>query len=900
VIEERVRFSCPRCGKRYKTPRTRFEPGGGRLGVLCSGCQSRLRVLLEESGARAELLEDAVGPGDVHHHDIEEDVAEAGEVSHGHAHAHAHAHGHPHLPSPGEKVGRYQIESLAGRGGMGAVYKAFDPTGNRSVALKVLPRSAAPEAAARFQREIEVQGNIHHPNLMPIFDSGESDGFRWYTMELLREPLSLRDLTLLAHSGESARSPRLKAVASLEGLIRHVLIPVARAIHHANLKEGVLHRDLTPYNVLVDAMGLRPYVIDFGVCTLLERKNPALLNVPLETSPVIDGQRTVTGTLVFMPPEQLRGQSDRRGDVWALGALLHAAVTGEAPLAPAAKAVVGKAARLEGLKLLIEQAHREGNAEEEAGFRESLLALQEGRDRTPADLHKDILRGTYEPRPPWIHPALDAVIAKAMAVDPDDRYRNAKELADDLEAWLDGDAVEALAEKQNGVGRVLYRARLGFQRHRGWITVVAAVALVGGAIAFWPKGESGPPVPERQAAAEKAYRAAMDPLRLSSRDADPAGPLLGKWIAVDPEDPKPWQAYKEVVARREAEKVARQKGTLLDALAEAEKLGDPAGIESATAALAAYARLVDDKDLLVRARGFKTVAFFGRSGQVSVRRVEADGHVGPSQPFTGTLEPGRWVAVSSAQGRDVFVPVDVLRSGDRLTVEVPVEPTGAPEGTVFVSGGRVKGPLGESQVPALFWERTEVTVERYGAWLATLPAEEQAQRVPRVAGAFGEAPRPLWEKRDGKFVPPKNLAGLAPVDGISLYDARAFASAQGRRLPTAQEWAWAATGPFAAPTAVGSLDALFRLPLGVGPDVRTPSDVDAFPEDVSPFGLRGMAGNVAEWTGSLATLGGTSGWLVMGSGYGLPPERAIVTRAVPEPGWKPLPGVGFRCVLSVP
>jgi formylglycine-generating enzyme required for sulfatase activity len=255
------------------------------------------------------------------------------------------------------------------------------------------------------------------------------------------------------------------------------------------------------------------------------------------------------------------------------------------------------------------------------------------------------------------------------------------------------------------------------------------------------------------------------------------------------------------------------------------------------------------------------------------------------------------VAVSVIEGNEAFVPFEVERSKDPLRLD---RPPSAPDGTVLVPTGRVKGPLGESQVPALLWERTEVTVERYGAWLATLPADEQAQRVPRVAGALGEAPRPVWDKREGRFIPPKSLAALAPVEGISLYDARAFAAAQGRRLPTAQEWAWAATGPFAAPTPVGSLDAVFSLPLVVGAGAQRAVAVGGSEDDVGPFGLKDMAGNVAEWTATLTTYEGTNGWLVMGSGYGLPPERAIVTRAVPEPGWKPLQGVGFRCVLPAP
>lgn len=902
---EPVRFTCPRCAKRYKTPPARIEEAGGRLGVLCSRCHARLRVRLVDGVTETDLLSDTAGePG----------TPAEGAAGAAPAEETAAPGAVPVTASlgVGARLGRYQVEGVLGQGGMGTVYKAFDPSVNRSVALKVLDPDAPPEDAARFEREVQVQANVKHPNLMPIYDSGSSDGLRWYTMELLREPLSLRDLVLMMRSGEAGRSPRLKPAASFQGLVKHVLLPVCRAIHHANVREGVLHRDLSPYNVLVDAAGLRPYVIDFGVCTLLERKNPRLQDLPLETSPVIDGQRKVTGTLVYMPPEQLRGQSDRRGDVWALGALLHAAVTGEPPLQPVAKGAVPRADRIEGLKLLIEQALRDGDASEVARFRATLLALQQGRERTAGDLHRDIVQGNYQPRPPWLDRALDAVIAKAMAVDPTRRYRNAKELADDLEAWLDGDAVAALAEQQSGFGRLLYSVRRGFQRHTALVGVVLVVGLGAAAFALWPRGPQGPSSQERAApllaaadvaaarqdwtAVEKAARAALEADPTSRR----ALALLQGAAAMPPfERGVAW--VRSLVARAEE---ADRTGAVADA-AEARAalravlrahLFEPAAVGAPEEAdLAARRRVAEDRRPLVVTKPGDVVL-------AGARRVGAEGRVEPEDgwPRDGALAPGRWVLRFAGGGRELWVPLEVAPTADRVPAACPVDPAALPPDCTYVPAGRVKGPLGESQVPALLWERTEVTVGRYGAWLATLPPEEQALRVPRVAGGLGGAPRPLWEKRDGRFVPPKSLAAEAPVDGISLYDARAFAIAQGRRLPTAQEWAWAATGPFAAASPVGNADALFRLPLVLGSAEPRPRAVASTDEDVGPFGLRDMAGNVAEWTSSLATLDGVNGWLVMGSGYGLPPERALVARAVPEPGWMPLQGVGLRCVQPAP
>lgn len=879
MTPESVRFVCPRCDKPYRAPRQQVEASGGRLGIRCSSCGQPMRVRWTGAGAEVEPLPEGSAPPVV------------GEEP----------HAPDALPAVGERVGRYELQGLVGRGGMGSVYRAFDPATNRVVALKLLSPGAPEEAAVRFQREIEVQGNVHHPNLMPIFDSGAAGPLRFYTMELLREPFELSQLILLARSGDAARTSRLKPLATLAGLVRHVMVPVCEAIHHANVREGVLHRDLTPSNVLVDAVGLRPYVIDFGVCALLERRNARLAHLKAPTTSAEGGVRRVTGTLTYMPPEQLRGEVHHHGDVWALGALLHAIVTGEPPLAPAVKAVVPRSDRLEGLRLLMEQAEREGDLGEVEQYRTKALELKEGRERTLADLHRDILDGRYQPRPPLLDAALDAIIAKAMAPEPGQRYRNARALRDDLEAWLGGRAVEALVERHSGVGRSAYRARLLLRRHRGWIAAGTLVALGAAAWLLWPQRDGGPGLPERKRAAAARWteqNRSLEPLQ------GPARRALAGWIALDPEDPAPWEALEARRAQVAAAQEALERSQRRSALEEAERSGDAARVSAAAARLSEVAERAQDAELLALAQGLRRLEIAGGApgGVLSVRAVEADGSIGPARAAPRALAPGRWIVVSAAGGREGWTPVEVARSKEPLRVGPLPEVAALPEGCVFVPAGRVRGPQGESQVPALVWERTEVSIGRYAAWLATLPMEEQERRVPRQAGPLGEAPRPLWTRREVGFAPPQGTNLLHPVDAISLYDARAFALAQGRRLPSAQEWAWAAAGPFAWPTPVGEVGRLFSPDdgLALGSGVRAPHAVGTEASDVSPFGLRDLAGNVAEWTETLATFEGTSGWLVMGSGYGLPPERALLKRAAPEPGWRPLSGVGFRLVFPLP
>ncbi len=876
---ETVRFTCLRCGKPFRAPRAQVEQGGGRLGVRCAACGKAMRVRWAEGQLEVEPLPDGAAPS----------APAAGAAPPGDLAG---------LPAAGARIGRYELKGLAGRGGMGAVYRAFDPAGNRTVALKLLAPGAPEEAAARFQREIEVQGNIHHPHLMPIFDSGEVDGQRYYTMELLREPFELSQLILLARSGEAARAPRLRALSTLEGLVRHVLLPVCEAVHHANVREGVLHRDLTPSNVLVDAIGLRPYVIDFGICALLEKHPARLSRLSAPPAAVEGGTRRVTGTLTYMPPEQLRGQHDRRGDVWGLGALLHAIVTGEAPLAPAVKATVPRADRLEGLALLIEQAEREGDLAEAEAFRAKRRELEAGRERTAADLQRDILEGRYQPRP-LLDAALESIIAKALSPDPAGRYRNARALGHDLAAWLEGRAVEALVERHRGLGRWVYRLRLSLRRNGRWIAAAAAaLALGAGGLALLGRGPTGPGLPERKLSAAARWREASlarPPLAGAAREA------FGAWVALDPSDPAPFEALAGRQADDELQQRRAERERLLGELGEAERSGDPRRLEGAVAQVVALAERTGEEGLLGRARGERPLTLTGPGAAAfrALRPVSAEGAVGPAQPPAPRLPPGRWIVVCEEGGQEVWTPVELPRGEGALTVGPVPAPAGVPAGMVFVPAGRVEGPTGDGAVPALLWERNEVSVARYAAWLATLPLAEQELRVPRLAGLLGEAPRPLWRRTESAWAPPGGTNPDHPVEGVSVYDARAFAAAQGRRLPTAAEWAWAASGPFRLPTAAGSLARAFQRAAAPtsGAGALLPHAVGTDPEDVSPFGVRDLAGNVAEWTGTLATVGGVSGWLVMGGGTGLPPERALVARAQPEPGWRPLQGVGIRLVV---
>ena len=203
---------------------------------------------------------------------------------------------------------RYVIERELGQGGMATVYLAEDLKHHRKVALKVLrPEIAVTVGAGRFAREIEVAARLQHPNILPLLDSGEVEGFFFYVMPFV-EGESLRDR--LARSGEFAIPDAVR-----------ILMEVADALSHAHA-HGVVHRDIKPDNVLLS--GRHALVADFGVAKAVTEAT---------------GQRLLTstgvalGTPTYMAPEQATADphQDHRVDIYALGVLGYELLTGRAP-----------------------------------------------------------------------------------------------------------------------------------------------------------------------------------------------------------------------------------------------------------------------------------------------------------------------------------------------------------------------------------------------------------------------------------------------------------------------------------------------------------------------------------------------------------------------------------------
>lgn len=282
-------------------------------------------------------------------------------------------------PNAGRRrVGPYRLLRLLGAGGMGEVWLAEQAHPQRQVALKLLrPGQAQGEMLARFVREANLLARVEHPGIARVYEAGSVDGVPYLAMEYVEGE------TL----GQWFEKHRPEAT-----LVLQLLLALARAVHVAHLR-GVIHRDLKPDNILIDAEG-QPKILDFGVARALDEEAGGMTR-----------HGDLVGTLAYMSPEQLHGDLallDARSDVYALGAIGYELLGGE------------PVHRLEGQSLL--QALRS---------RERLQAR-------PLGLLAPLLRGDVE-----------AVIMKALATDPEQRYDSAAAMADDLQALLEDRAVRA-------------------------------------------------------------------------------------------------------------------------------------------------------------------------------------------------------------------------------------------------------------------------------------------------------------------------------------------------------------------------------------------------------------------------------------------------------------------------
>jgi eukaryotic-like serine/threonine-protein kinase len=284
------------------------------------------------------------------------------------------------------------LKELA-RGGMAVIFTAYQKTLKRPIAVKILPKSLLAHSSAElFQQEAESAAILSHPNIIPIYEVGETEDFLFFTMQLVRGlPLSsiIKRMKLQI-------LPSRRFFSTTEAI--RILTSVLDALDYAHL-QGIVHRDIKPANILIETHTNRPLITDFGIAKVL--RGPEV-NAP-----------KIIGTPIYMAPEQITdGPVDGRADIYTLGVTLFELLVTNLPLPSYDTA-------LDLLKMKIV-------------------------------LKDQLFQNKPSVMNPQIDPEMDAIISKAVAYDPENRYASCREFMKSLKRYqerLGEEPDERLAER---------------------------------------------------------------------------------------------------------------------------------------------------------------------------------------------------------------------------------------------------------------------------------------------------------------------------------------------------------------------------------------------------------------------------------------------------------------------
>jgi serine/threonine-protein kinase len=694
-------------------------------------------------------------------------------------------------------LGRYVDLGLIGTGAMGEVRRVRDPSLGRVMAMKIMrPEVALTQAALeRFTEEAQATAQLQHPGIVPVHELGRlPDGRVYFTMNEVRGT-TLRD----------AHLPLRRAV--------HVLHRVSEAVAYAHAC-GVVHRDLKPDNVMLGDFG-EVLVLDWGLAKV---RAGDVVTVRSDGGAFQTGLGQVAGTPAYMAPEQAYGAIDRispRSDVYALGAMLYEMLAGRPPYAGTDGWEVLEAVR--------------------AGPPPPLRTA--GSAAVPAELA--------------------TVCARAMARAPEDRHAHAGALATDLGAWLEGTRRREQARAIVRVAQAAFPQVDGLRTQARVLRAEAAAMLR--AVRPWE------PAARKHAGWEREDAAAALERQATVQEIESVQ-LLHAALTHASDLPEAHALLAEHYRARHA---------------DAERRRDAEAATTCELLLRAH----DDglHAAYLRGDGALTLVTDPPGAEVELHRYAFDhrrlvpvpiGPLGRTPLRAVELPMGSYLLVLRAPGHaDVRYPVhiarqehhDGVRPGDAASCVIPLPREGelGPDDCYVPAGWYQAGGLSRSRSPviesvwvdAFVMRRTPVTNAECLAHLDRLAPEEAERHAPRERGAGPGQRGARIYGRDaaGRYVLQPDADGDLwlpdwPVVMVDWTTADALARSMGWRLPWEDEWEKAARGVDARAFPWGEhLDPSWGCIKDSHAGPMLPARVTEYPLDESPYGVRGLSGNVSEW-----------------------------------------------------
>ena len=379
----------------------------------------------------------------------------------------------------GTRLGPYEIVAPLGAGGMGEVYKARDTRLDRAVALKVIQASVAadPEMRERFEREARAISALDHPHICMLYDvsretpvggrppaavgaTAPPESVSFLVMQFLegetladrlaRAGKPLSDPSRPSSGADSALSTTSRGPIPFETALRYAA-EISQALDAAH-RRGIVHRDLKPGNVMLTRTGTK--LLDFGLAKLSAPSDGVAFGDGATRTSPLTSQGAILGTLYYMSPEQLEGRPvDARSDIFAFGAVLFEMLSGR----------------------------RAFDGQSQAGIIAAIIGADPPTLSTLADVRTTL--------PTAAHRALDRLLRKCLAKDPEERWQSAADLADELQ-WINEERQRAVTDPSTAPARMDVTADSRSRwRERMWMAIsgAALVALAGLAVWWYPR-----------------------------------------------------------------------------------------------------------------------------------------------------------------------------------------------------------------------------------------------------------------------------------------------------------------------------------------------------------------------------------------------------------------------------